>query len=252
MLNINLNELRARACVIVHNDSSIEKGRPLEYGNLLVVTKLFEATVAYREERRADRDHFEFEGKRRFPGNDQDLFECFIKDTFEDKLADAVILLLAFAEEGNVDMNSWGCPLNAVRFENFFSQKPEHITYCIYHVIARFIREKDVHSAIRLGIVGIFALADGYDIDLSWHIIEKMKYRESKLGLNEKNTNMEKNTYEFPNLDVQPTIRVNFDEASMKKCITVPLGTTISIEATESSIVITLLEPKKNKTTEVK
>lgn len=175
MQNIDLNELLVRACMIVRNDSSIKKGRAVEYGLMLVVTKLTEAALADQEERRADRSLF---GVNEYPGTNQDIFEYHVKNTLEDKLADAVILLLAFAAEGNIDINSWAYPLNAIRFESFFSQKPAHITDCIYQLMIRFVREKDVHSAIRRGIAGCFALADGYDIDLSWYILRKMEYNE--------------------------------------------------------------------------
>lgn len=46
-------------------------------------------------------------------------------------------------------------------------------------------------------------------------------------------------------LNEQQTIRVNFDDANMKKRITLAPGTKISIEATEAGSVITFDEPKR-------
>lgn len=99
----NLNEL-AKQC----HERAKAKGfwdKPIETGTLLmlIVSELAEALEADRKNKHADVKQFEYE-MTRVPHDYEPAFKVYIKDTFEDEIADVFIRLLDFVGQRNIDI----------------------------------------------------------------------------------------------------------------------------------------------------
>ncbi|MDO4692958.1 MAG: hypothetical protein Q4A64_08815 [Porphyromonadaceae bacterium] len=109
-------------------------------------------------------------------------FEEHIAYTLEDKLADAYIRLLDFAEEFGYDVSP----------DDFFLENREHIASLVKSVsfpdnifrIAAGIGKEHFEDNTAQGCSFVLSalelLAEFEDIDLLWHIEEKMRYNETK------------------------------------------------------------------------
>lgn len=155
---------------------------------MLVITELSEAVEAHRKNNLACRETYEEKLQRYGDARRNEYFEDYIKDTVEDKLADAYIRLL--------DM--WGayCPTSIdeaiEEWEERFSETDwglSEFTEDIYAIISNFydtlncFEIKDKVSYI-LRELEDFCVDLG--IDLAWHIREKMRYNESRPPLHGK------------------------------------------------------------------
>ena len=89
-------------------DNPVETGTSL----MLIVSELSEALEADRKNRRARLNSFQRKQDYRNPNSDipenrafQAYFELYIKDTFEDEIADAIIRLLDLSAYLNIDID---------------------------------------------------------------------------------------------------------------------------------------------------
>lgn len=151
---------------------------------MLAITELSEAVEAHRKERWANREAYQ----QRMSSNLDNLdkrqgFEMYIKDTVEDELADAYIRLLDLvaAREGWLQGNyidealAWATDNKKLPVGTFTEQ--------VYNiVVCMSCAEVVVESALTL----IEYVAHHNDIDLFWHIREKMKYNASRPRLHGK------------------------------------------------------------------
>ncbi len=81
---------------LVKEVSSLQTARRLA----LVHSEVSEALEACRKGKRADLDAFKSDGETK------EAFEAYVKDSFEDELADAVIRLLELAAIENIDIET--------------------------------------------------------------------------------------------------------------------------------------------------
>lgn len=181
MKAIDLNALRDRAYrnACVHGFYSEE----LSNAHLLclIISELMEAVEADRIGKRANITLFKlWQGNNlsesvetRVSRFKQD-FEAFIKDTVEDELADAVIRTLSFA--GLRDIN---CKVNDILVSVAYNLcKQESFTESVFG-ICRLIHNDVVGKVLIEKILSkIFGIASHYNIDLLWHIRQKMRYNE--------------------------------------------------------------------------
>lgn len=171
------NELRDRAynCACEHgfHDETLSN----EHCLMLVITELSEAVEADRKDKHANIKQFEIDKLIEPESLMNELsfirsFEKNIKDSVEDELADAVIRLLDLAGVRKIDCSNRFILQFIVSkkrsfIENIYKISKELIYY-------RYTLEEQVNYVIRQ----IFQLAEMMDIDLLWHIEQKMKYNE--------------------------------------------------------------------------
>lgn len=169
------NEKRRELAKEIHANA-IEKG--FWAGNLssqhylmLAITELSEAVEADRYGMRANKECFERQISER------DLYEvafnCSIKDTVEDELADAYIRLLDVAEGKNINIIS-----SAISSFDIVEQiKSQDFTETIFVAVAGLI-ERFEDNDISDILTYLEIIAEVYEIDLLWHIEAKMKYNK--------------------------------------------------------------------------
>ena len=169
---INLNELRDRAYKCAQDHGFHDKDYSDEHFLMLTITELSEAVEADRKGKRVDTDaqsEYDLCQKDKFYAY---AYDNYIKGTIEEELADAVIRLLDLAGVRKIDCSNRFILQFIVSkkrsfIENIYKISKELIYY-------RYTLEEQVNYVIRQ----IFQLAEMMDIDLLWHIEQKMKYNE--------------------------------------------------------------------------
>lgn len=179
MENINLNELRDRAYKTACEHGFHDEELSNEHCLCLVISELMEAVEAHRKGRRVrinERETYELIQRKKFY---MYAFDNYIKGSVEEELSDAVIRLLDL------------CGLRKIKLENDclddeVLEEYSHIfigktfTESIFNITKNLIDRDISYSLIK-----IFGLAKHLDIDLLWHIEQKMRYnelRENKHG----------------------------------------------------------------------
>lgn len=150
-----------------------------EHYFMLVITELSEAIEADRKGENANVDRFNEWMNRpmylaQYTEVDRlkDAFECFIKGTVDEELADACIRLLSFA--GAIDEDLKEVDEEYVDYIADYFSKMKEFTQQIYHIIY------DDLTSYRLWkpLMSIFALCKVRNIDIEWFIEQKMKYNK--------------------------------------------------------------------------
>ena len=194
MNNINLNELRDRAyktaCEHGFHDEELSNKHCL----CLVIYELMEAVEADRKKLFAkvpvdkkatifDERTFHYQNKY-FAEN----FEAYIKDRVEDELADTAIRLLDLCGLRKIDIEDF---TEEMLYEAEESCEDETFTESIYAISTipiRYAYEYDypLEKQLNSMLLAIFGLANHLDIDLTWHINQKMRYNELRENKNGK------------------------------------------------------------------
>lgn len=169
----NLNELRDA----VYQDAvkhGLWKDNPSpEHFLMQTMVEISEAIQANGTNKRANINRFNYiTYSRESCGNS--LFESYIKDTVEDELADVVLMLLSFSGYMKFDLSYDACtvvyskdiyaPLKYKTFEEFCFNLCNYIIqgYGLY------------------AIYMVMAYCEHNNIDLTWHIEQKMKYNSTR------------------------------------------------------------------------
>ena len=179
---MNLNELRDRAYKTACDKGFHDVELSNEHWLMLVITELSEAVEADRKGKRAnvsafkareeDVDEFNFE---------IDFREC-IKDTVEDELADACIRLLDLAGYRGIDLTETEEMIDIALSEEYpdcnlsFTDWIYSITECAFGK-----HSDDLDRVVNDMFVELFCFAKLIlNIDIEWHINQKMKYNEPR------------------------------------------------------------------------
>lgn len=180
MSKIDLNILRDRAYKIAcdHGFHKVELSN--EHWFCLVVSELMEAVEADRKD-----DHFvELNDIDNYIRacliNKEQAFEAYIKDIVEDELADAAIRLLDLAGLRNIKINAFS---DDDIEDSSESCNDETFTESIYAISTIPIKHEYEYDAnldkqVNSMLLAIFGLAKHLDIDIMWHIEQKMKYNK--------------------------------------------------------------------------
>lgn len=185
---MNLNKLRDKAyqCAIAHGWH--EEKHSDEHFLCLVMSELMEAVQADRKNRHAtnlDVINTLCENLKggMFDEEYKDLYEMFVKDTVEDELADACIRILDFAGLKNIDIYDLTEEDINDDSEDFVSKS---FTEGIYYISTILLKKSfNLHCKLNRMLSAIFGLAKHLDIDILWHIKQKIRYnklREYKHG----------------------------------------------------------------------
>lgn len=167
---MDLNELRDRAyktaCDHGFHDAELSDAHCL----MLVITEIAEAVQADRKGRHANAETF-----KRVNNAALDCFEPFfvsyIKDTFEDELADICIRLLDFAGLFKLDIKE-------IKPETRYTKSTAFTRFSFELCTIMTNPTYTAEHIVNLCIANISYYCELNGIDLSWHIGQKMKYNE--------------------------------------------------------------------------
>ena len=188
MNNINLNTLRDRVYKIACEHGFHDEELSNEHCLCLVICELMEAVEADRKGRLGKKCKSRFnidynrypalvEEEKRFKSS----FEKNVKDSLPDELADAVIRLFDLAGMRNISLEIATKEIGDCIDDMAESCKDETFTESIYAISTLPVRYDglyDFHITINDMVLSIFGLAKHLEIDLLWHIEQKMKYNQ--------------------------------------------------------------------------
>lgn len=188
MNNINLNALRDRVYKIACEHGFHDEELSNEHCLCLVICELMEAVEADRKGRLGEKCKSRFnidynrypalvEEEKRFKSS----FEKNVKDSLPDELADAVIRLFDLAGMRNISLEIATKDIGDCIDDMAESCKDETFTESIYAISTLPVRYDglyDFHITINDMVLSIFGLAKHLEIDLLWHIEQKMKYNQ--------------------------------------------------------------------------
>lgn len=171
---MNLNKLRDRAyqCAVAHGWH--EENLSDEHFLCLVISELMEAVEADRKGMHANRANFEYymKQRKRDDGEFMYAFKYEIKDSVEDELSDACIRLLDLAGLRGYDLDSFDYEGSDTEDYSDMSFTEAMFRICVY-VTDNFYRDEPF-----ILLNEIFAFCRDRNIDIFWHIKQKMKYNE--------------------------------------------------------------------------
>lgn len=171
---MNLNKLRDKAykCAVVHgwHDENLSD----EHFLCLVISELMEAVEADRKGMHANRANFEYymKQRKRDDGEFMYAFKQDIKDSVEDELADACIRMLDLAGLRGYDLDSFDYEGSDTEDYSDMTFTESMFRICVY-VTDNFYRDEPF-----ILLNEIFAFCRDRNIDIFWHIKQKMKYNE--------------------------------------------------------------------------
>ena len=178
----NLNSLRDKAykCAVAHGWH--EENLSDEHFLCLVISELMEAVEADRKGRHADTkkfnqemDYYIHEMKLYGENYDKayrDTFEYYLKDSVEDELADACIRLLDLSGLRGYDLD--GFDYEGSDTEDYSDKSfTESMFRISVYVTDNFYRNEPF-----ILLNEIFTFCNDRNIDIFWHMEQKMKYNE--------------------------------------------------------------------------
>lgn len=171
---MNLNKLRDKAyqCAVAHgwHDENLSD----EHFLCLVISELMEAVEADRKGMHANRANFEYymKQKKRDDGEFMYAFKQDIKDSVEDELADACIRMLDLAGLRGYDLDSFDYEGSDTEDYSDMTFTESMFRICVY-VTDNFYKDE-----LYILLNEIFAFCRDRNIDIFWHIKQKMKYNE--------------------------------------------------------------------------
>lgn len=195
---MNLNELRDRAYKTACDHGFHDEEMSNEHCLCLVISELMEAVEADRKGKRANVDWYNKKiANSRIcqglvPGTPKEIgFEVAynetIKGSIEEELADACIRLLDLCGLRKIDIEDF---TEEMLYDAEESCNDETFTESVYAISTIPIRYEyeygyPLGGQLNSMLLAIFGLAKHLDIDLIWHINQKMRYnelRENKHG----------------------------------------------------------------------
>ena len=150
---------------------------------MLVLSEIGEMVEADRKNRR-----FDMEKYRNAFDSDIVMFEKYVKDTFEDEMADVVIRLCDFCGSLNVLPYTNDVMVDmSEEFVKFWCDKSVceqcfALSLMVVGIERASYDADDTEMCKRLGstLSFIFEMANYHGIDLLWHVDRKMEYNESR------------------------------------------------------------------------
>lgn len=185
---MDINKLKEEAYQTAVDHGWYEQKRSVTHHIMMVITELGEAINADRSHKYADREMFEEMIELDYPFSFDvhwsACFERYIKDSMEDELADAVIRLLtilggkgvtipedAFSEEGlakGVDVANRSISRHHNSVEPTLPEE-------LFVIVRSLMNPED--SLLEV-VYFLIAIAMRRNIDINWHVVQKMKYNK--------------------------------------------------------------------------
>lgn len=179
MEKINLNELRNRAYKTACEHGFHDKELSNEHHLCLVISELMEAVEADRKGRLGKncKSRFEMEYNRYSTLVEEEKrfkcsFEKHIKDSLPDELSDACIRLFDLCGLRKIELGN-DCLYDELLeyYSSIFIDKT--FTESIFNIAKSLINKDIIYSFIK-----ILGLAKYLNIDIFWHIEQKIRYNE--------------------------------------------------------------------------
>lgn len=153
----------------------------VEHWMMLVVSEIGEMVEADRKNRHANREFFDKFTDNAFVGG----FECHIKDTVEDELADVAIRIFDFCGTFGLDVPAFDNVDDlAANWQELFSDSTlTENAFALVQLCSGVFNElpkKELSNCMGQILYFIHFWALHLNIDLVWHIENKMKYNESR------------------------------------------------------------------------
>lgn len=170
---MNFNDLANKAHTNAVNHGFWKGRLSNEHCLMLVITEVGELVEADRKKRHAKIDRFVEDGKEypEFIGR----FEDWIKDTVEDEFADIAIRLFDLAGALGVDFDK----MNPCRYHRAFDKfNFAENAFALCKGLARDVI--GIEKRIQFGVEYVKKWAESLNIDLGWHIDNKMNYNETR------------------------------------------------------------------------
>ena len=166
---MNLNELRDKVYKIACEHGFHDKEYSDKHWLMLIITELSEVVEADRKDRYFDSENNDVDAFYRAVQRKgfSTAFEEYVKDTVSDEIADAVIRLLDLAGLKGIEL--YNAPFKDLCWENL-------ITLC--YGACEILTHKGIRldTKINATISNIIRWCYHNNIDLEWHIEQKMKY----------------------------------------------------------------------------
>jgi hypothetical protein len=147
---------------------SVEAHRNRKYADVKAYNDGMESSIEVSQRYRHDTDIF----RQTRP---KVVFEKYIKDTVEDELADAVIRILDLAGGRKVSLSSLYDSCTVLDSLSHISNR-NSFTENIYTVVRFITCEMDLSFRLTIALRMIEAITELNDIDLAWHIENKIFY----------------------------------------------------------------------------
>lgn len=175
---MNLNNLRDKAyqCAIAHGWHDQEYSD--QHFLCLVISELMEAVEADRKGKRANRAEFKRDYEDEEPHDNANFiynFECCIKNSVEDELADACIRLLDLAGKNSIDL-TFAESLLTEHSSIIIAGSLTEAMYVLCGLLSKTTEK--TYNKVNYAIEFIAKYCKGYVIDIFWFIEQKMKYNE--------------------------------------------------------------------------
>lgn len=183
MENLDLNQLKDKAYKCACNHGFHDTEYSDKHWLMLTICEIGEAVEADRKNRHTDSNIFNHQGFE--PGSGasvfMEIFEKSVKDTVEDELADVIIRLLDFAGMKNISLNKGVLlPLGAEMIKDYANEKVKSLS--LPEIGFTTCEALCSYSNFESAVYGVLLLILFYckmnDIDLLWHINQKMRYNE--------------------------------------------------------------------------
>ena len=178
MENVKLNELKDKAYQCAKDKGFYEKELFPSEHIMFIVAEIGEAINAYQEQRFANRVMFEknFDTPQVNPEEHwKYCFEIFIKDSVEDELADIFIHLLSFIGWLGVDINEKLDESELSKGIQTLSNVKE-LPSQLYYPLDLLVEYRNSEFAL----LSLICICRINNIDLFWHVEQKMKYNEMR------------------------------------------------------------------------
>lgn len=177
-LNILRDDAYNTACEHGFHDKELSN----EHCLCLVISELMEAVEADRKGNYAYQKISSTSRYTSFPTSENRFkkeFNAFIKDTADDELADAAIRLLDICGLRGIDVTV----TEEFIEDDSSSCRDETFTETIYQIATMYERQRitydwSLDKILNNMLSAIFGLAKYLNIDLIWHIEQKMKYNK--------------------------------------------------------------------------
>lgn len=179
-----ISELVSNSYRVAHNHGFHDDYHSPAHWMMLAISEVGEMVEADRKNR-----HANLEGFEKCVGlTYNDRFKGYIKDTFEDEMADVVIRLCDFCGSLNVLPYTNDVMVDmSEEFAKFWGDKSVcEQCFALSSMVVEIERASydadDTEMRKRLGstLSFIFEMANYHGIDLLWHVDRKMEYNESR------------------------------------------------------------------------
>lgn len=192
-MNKKTNEFIERAHEMACKHGFHDKELSLEHCLMLVITEISEMVEADRKGKYAAKSMYVREINTRQPEilkatHKHFCFDTFIKDSFEDEMADTCIRLYDTAGTFGVKFEKWqlDADMGDMYYDNIAPKTLPEKAFLLCGVLMRAIEGEELDGIIGGALSFLELLAEEMDVDLFWYIEKKMEYNETRKKLHGK------------------------------------------------------------------